>query len=56
VGIIVLHALGRGELDLSPSLKAKLPSLGDSSRMACSDGDPIWVMPPHSVLKFAAFG
>jgi hypothetical protein len=33
IGIIVLHTLRRGELELSPSLK------GDSPRMACNDCD-----------------
>jgi hypothetical protein len=36
---IVLHTLGRWELELSPSLEAELSSLGDSLRMACSNGD-----------------
>jgi hypothetical protein len=39
--ITVLHGLGRGELELSPSLKIELASLGDSSRMACIDGDSL---------------
>jgi hypothetical protein len=43
--IIVWHALRRRELKLSPSFKSESPSLGDSSRMACSDGDPLRVMP-----------
>jgi hypothetical protein len=42
--ITVLHALKRGELELSPSLKTESSSLGNSSRMACSDGDPLWAM------------
>jgi hypothetical protein len=46
-GITVLHALRRGELLLSPSLEAESSSLGDSSRMACSDGDSLRVMPPY---------
>jgi hypothetical protein len=36
--IIVWHALRRGEPELSPSLEMKSSSLGESSRMACSDG------------------
>jgi hypothetical protein len=43
--VTVLHALGRGEPELSPSFEAELSSLGDSLRMACSDGDLMWVMP-----------
>jgi hypothetical protein len=38
-GITALHALGRGELELSPSLESESSSLVDSSRIACSDGD-----------------
>jgi hypothetical protein len=41
----VLHALGRGEPELSPSLKTLSSSVGDSSRMACSNDNPLWVMP-----------
>jgi hypothetical protein len=51
VGIIILHFLGRGEPELSPSLEAKSPLLGDSTRMASSDGDPLWVVPQHSTPK-----
>jgi hypothetical protein len=40
-----LHALGRGELELSPSLETESSSLGDSSRMACSDSDPLQAVP-----------
>jgi hypothetical protein len=54
-GIIVLHTLRRGELELSSSLETKSSSLGNSSRMACSDGDPLRVMPPNPVPKFTAF-
>jgi hypothetical protein len=43
--ITVLHTLRRGEPKLSPSLKTEPSSLGDSSRKACSDGDPLWAMP-----------
>jgi hypothetical protein len=41
VDITVLHVLRRGEPELSPSLETESSSLGDSSRMACSDGDPL---------------
>jgi hypothetical protein len=44
-GIIILHTLRRREPELSASLEAKSPSLGDSSRMACNDGDSLRVMP-----------
>jgi hypothetical protein len=43
--ITTLHALWKGKLELSPSLEDESSSQGDSSRMACSDGDPVWVMP-----------
>jgi hypothetical protein len=46
VDITVLHALRRGEPELTPSLEIKSSSLDDSSRMACSDGDPLQVMLP----------
>jgi hypothetical protein len=55
-GIIILHTLGAGELELSPSLEDESPLLCDSLRMACSDGEPLSVMPPHSALKLVAFG
>jgi hypothetical protein len=49
--ITVLHALRRGELELSPSLKTESSSLGDSSRMAYNDSDPLRVMPLITVSK-----
>jgi hypothetical protein len=55
-GIIVLYTLKRGEPKLSPSLKAESSSLGDSSRMACSDGDSLWAMPPNATPELAPFG
>jgi hypothetical protein len=48
MGIIVLHTLKRGEPELSPSFEAESSSLGDSLRMACSDGDPLRVMPQNT--------
>jgi hypothetical protein len=54
--VTVLHTLRRGEPELSPSFKAKLSSLGDSSRMTCNDGDPLRVMPPTTVTELASFG
>jgi hypothetical protein len=51
--ITVLHALGTGEPELSPSLKTESSSLRDSSRMACSDGDPLRVMPLNTMLESA---
>jgi hypothetical protein len=39
--VTTLHALETGKLELSPSLEAESSSLGDSSRMVCSDGDPL---------------
>jgi hypothetical protein len=55
-GIIVLNTLRRGELELSPSLEDKPSSLGDSSRMACNDGDLLRVMPPNPASKLALSG
>jgi hypothetical protein len=52
-GIIVLHTLRRGEPELSSSLEAESSSLGDSMRMACNDGDLLWVMPPNPTSKLA---
>jgi hypothetical protein len=43
--VTMLHTFGRGEPELSPSLEAESSSLGDSSWMACSDGDPLRVTP-----------
>jgi hypothetical protein len=43
--ITVFHALGRGELALSPMLEAESSSLGDSSMMAGGDGDQLRAMP-----------
>jgi hypothetical protein len=42
--ITVLPALWRGKLELSPSLESESSSLDNSSRMVCSDGDPLWDM------------
>jgi hypothetical protein len=39
--VTTLHAIGNGKLELSLSLKDESSSLGDSLRMACSDGDPL---------------
>jgi hypothetical protein len=52
----MLHILRRGELELSPSLESKLSSLDNSSRMACSNGDPLQVMPPNPVPELPPFG
>jgi hypothetical protein len=51
--ITMSHTLGRGKQELSPSLKAESSSLSDSLRMACSDRDPLWAMPPATVSKSA---
>jgi hypothetical protein len=49
VDITVLHTLGRGEPELSPSLEAESSALGDSSRMACNSDDPLQAMPLTTV-------
>jgi hypothetical protein len=51
VDTTALHALLRGKPKLSPSLEDELSSLGDSLRMACSDGDSLWVMPLTTALE-----
>jgi hypothetical protein len=52
-GIIMFHTLRRGELELSPSLESESSSLDDSLRMACSDGDPLLVMPSNPASELA---
>jgi hypothetical protein len=52
-GITALHALGREELEISPSLDTESSSLDNSSRMACNNGDPLWVTSPTMVLESA---
>jgi hypothetical protein len=54
--VTMLHAIGMGKLELSPSLEAKSSSLGNSSRMACSDGDPLQVMPSTMALELSLSG
>jgi hypothetical protein len=54
--ITVLHALERGKSELSPSLEAESSSLGNSSRMACSDSDPLWAMPSAIAPELARLG
>jgi hypothetical protein len=54
--ITMLHALRRGEPKLSPSLETESSSLGDFSRMVCSDGDPLWVMPLNTAPESAPSG
>jgi hypothetical protein len=49
--ITVLHALRRGEPKLSPSLETESSPLGDTSRMACSNGDPLQPMPLTTTLE-----
>jgi hypothetical protein len=54
--VTTLHAVGIGKPELSPSLEAELSPLGDSSRMACGDGDPLRAMPPITVLELSPSG
>jgi hypothetical protein len=56
VEITALHALGTGKPELSPSLEAKLSSLGDFSRMASSDGDPLCAVPSTTTLESSPSG
>jgi hypothetical protein len=46
--VTMLHSRGIGKLELSPSLEAETSSLGDSSRMSCSDGNLLWTMPTNT--------
>jgi hypothetical protein len=43
--VTTLHARGMGKPELPPLLEAESSSLGDSLRLACSDGDPLRTMP-----------
>jgi hypothetical protein len=52
----VWDALGRGKLELSHLLEIESSSLGDSSRMVCSDSDPLWAMPPTIAPDSPMFG
>jgi hypothetical protein len=54
--VTTLHTLGIGKSKLSPSLEAKSSLLGDSSRMACSDGDPLWAVAPTAAPKSSPSG
>jgi hypothetical protein len=47
VEVTMLNSRGIGKLELFPSLEVESTSLADSSRMACSDGDPLWAMPTN---------
>jgi hypothetical protein len=51
VEVTTSHSRGIGKPELSPSLKAESSSLGDSSRMACSDGDPLWAIPTNTTSE-----
>jgi hypothetical protein len=39
IGVITLHPQEMGKPEFPPSLEVVSPSLADSSRMVCSDGD-----------------
>jgi hypothetical protein len=54
--VTTLYVLRIGKPELSPSLEAESSSLGDSSTMACSDGNPLRVMPPITVLESSPSG
>jgi hypothetical protein len=47
--VTMLHSRGIGKPELPPSLEVESSSLANSSRMACSDGDPLWTMPMNTV-------
>jgi hypothetical protein len=50
-GMTMLQSRGMGKLELPPSLEVESSSLADSSRMACSDGDPLRTMPRNTAPK-----
>jgi hypothetical protein len=54
--VTTLHTLGTGKSELSPSLMAESSTLGDSSRMACSDGDPLHIVPLTTVVESSPSG
>jgi hypothetical protein len=54
--IFTFHTLGIGKPELSPSLETELSSLNDSSRMACSNGDPLRAMPLTTVPESSPLG
>jgi hypothetical protein len=56
IEVTMLHAIQIGKPELSPSLKAKSSLLGHSSRMSCSDGDPLWAIPPTMALESSPSG
>jgi hypothetical protein len=45
VGVTMFHPQEMGKPELPPPLEAVLPSLVDSSRMICSDGDLMRTIP-----------
>jgi hypothetical protein len=45
VEVTTLHVVAVGEPELSPSLEVESSSLGDSSRIGCSDGNLLWAIP-----------
>jgi hypothetical protein len=46
--VTMLHSRGIGKSELSPLIKVESSSLGNSLRMACNDGDPLWAMPTNT--------
>jgi hypothetical protein len=41
IGVTMLHPPEMGKSELPPSLEVVWPSLADSSRIVCSDGNPL---------------
>jgi hypothetical protein len=54
--VTTLHALETGKPELSPSFKAESSSLGNSSRMACNNGDPLRAMPLTTAPESSPLG
>jgi hypothetical protein len=54
--VTTLHVVGIAKLVLSPSLEVESSPLGDSSRIACNDGDLLRDMPPTTGLESSPSG
>jgi hypothetical protein len=51
VGVTMLHPQGLGDLELPLALEVASPSLVESSRAVCEDGDPVFTIPTKIVLQ-----
>jgi hypothetical protein len=53
--VTTLHSQGIGQLRLSSSHETELSSLGNTSRMVCSNGDPLKTMPMNMAPELLPF-